>query len=94
MSYFNQVQPNSLGLNLIQSDRDVINHESNRIPVLHDERSMLDQLHNARTVFEHMQIYGGCRPEYLKSANLNSLPFASFEALKRNHNLTLFERPT
>jgi len=51
MAYFNQVQHESLGLNLIHSDRTMMNHDPNR--------SMLDHLQNARSVFEQMQMQNG-----------------------------------
>jgi len=55
MAYFNQVQNETLGLNLMHHDpnrRSVMDH-------MQTERSMLDHLQNARSVFEQMQMQNG-----------------------------------
>ena len=62
MAYFNQMQQESLGLNLIQNDRAMSNHDPNRrsvIDQMQSERSMFDHLQNARSVFEQMQMQNG-----------------------------------
>jgi len=62
MSYFNQVQHDSLGLNLIHNDRNMMHHDTNRrsvIDQMQSERSMLDHIQNARSVFEQMQMQSG-----------------------------------
>jgi len=62
MAYFNQVQNESLGLNLIHNDRSMMHHDPNRrsvIDQMQTERSMLDHLQNARSVFEQMQMQNG-----------------------------------
>jgi len=62
MAYFNQMQQESLGLNLIQTDRALSNHDPNRrsvIDQMQSERSMFDHLQNARSVFEQMQMQNG-----------------------------------
>jgi len=62
MAYFNQMQHESLGLNLIQNDRTMVNQDPNRrsvIDQMQSERSMLDHLQNARSVFEQMQMQNG-----------------------------------
>jgi len=62
MAYFNQMQQESLGLNLIQTDRAMSNHDPNRRSVMdhmQSERSMFDHFQNARSVFEQMQMQNG-----------------------------------
>merc|ERR1712179_170758 len=48
MAYFNQMQQESLGLNLIQTDRALSNHDPNR-------RSAIDQMQSERSMFDHLQ---------------------------------------